>query len=243
MSDLETATARQLADLHNQIPGIRPMKKFETREVAIRRTTDALNHAGKLAIYRPETADYELVDAPTGEPAGAGIDLVDDDLVEASTDEAEVDEAADMADEAEVDEAADMADAVEAMTPKQQLLEAAKVALGALRTLDVSDGYVAARDRLIAAIDRAESARKQREPRQPRKTLEPGSFESGKRAVAVEMLRRPDGATVSDLTEATGWSEKYTQSFFSKVLRKKLGWRLTCERAGKNQPHTYRLAD
>jgi hypothetical protein len=63
---------------------------------------------------------------------------------------------------------------------------------------------------LRAAIERAEGQRKPREPRQPRRPGEPrqsrqGPRESSKEAMLIEMLRRPEGATIAQIMTATGW--------------------------------------
>ena len=64
---------------------------------------------------------------------------------------------------------------------------------------------------LRAAIARAEGQRKPREPRQlgwPRRSSQ-GRRENTKEALVIDMLRRPDGATIAQIMAATGWRAHY----------------------------------
>ena len=44
------------------------------------------------------------------------------------------------------------------------------------------------------------------------------------------MLRRPNGATIPEIVEATGWAEHTTRGFFAGALKKKLGLTITSEK-------------
>ena len=48
----------------------------------------------------------------------------------------------------------------------------------------------------------------------------------GKGAKIVEMLRRKDGATLADLTKATGWQPHSVRGFLAGNVKKKLGLKL-----------------
>ena len=48
----------------------------------------------------------------------------------------------------------------------------------------------------------------------------------GKGATILELLRRKDGATLGDLTKATGWKPHSVRGFLSAQVGKKLGLRL-----------------
>lgn len=60
----------------------------------------------------------------------------------------------------------------------------------------------------------------------PRPTLRSGT----KQALVVEMLRRPEGATIPEIVEATGWASHTTRGFFAGALKKKLGLTIGSEK-------------
>src|SRR5512133_2743530 len=81
---------------------------------------------------------------------------------------------------------------------------------------------------LRAAIERAEGQRKPREPRQPRRPGQPrrsrqGPRESSKEAMVIELLRRPEGATIAQIIAATGWQAHTCRGAFAGALKKKRG--------------------
>jgi len=47
--------------------------------------------------------------------------------------------------------------------------------------------------------------------------------EGTKRAALVEMLRRPKGATIAEIVEATGWQAHTVRGAFAGALKKRLG--------------------
>ena len=49
---------------------------------------------------------------------------------------------------------------------------------------------------------------------------------NGKGATIIELLRRKEGATLADLTKATGWQPHSVRGFLSAHVGKKLGLRL-----------------
>lgn len=54
--------------------------------------------------------------------------------------------------------------------------------------------------------------------------------EGTKQALVIEMLRRPDGATIPEIVEATGWASHTTRGFFAGALKKKLGLVINSEK-------------
>ena len=64
--------------------------------------------------------------------------------------------------------------------------------------------------------------------------------EGTKQAALVEMLRRPKGATIAEIVEATGWQAHTVRGAFAGALKKRLGLTVTSEKvAGKER--VYRL--
>jgi hypothetical protein len=72
-----------------------------------------------------------------------------------------------------------------------------------------------------------------------------------KQALMIEMLRRPEGATVEQIAEATGWQNHSVRGAIAGALKKKLGLTITTERVRNVGPNkegargsytTYRIA-
>ena len=51
-----------------------------------------------------------------------------------------------------------------------------------------------------------------------------------KQALVIEMLRRPDGATIVEIVEATHWTSHSVRGFLAGAIKKKLGLSITSEK-------------
>lgn len=65
--------------------------------------------------------------------------------------------------------------------------------------------------------------------------------EGTKQALVIEMLRRPEGATIAEIVEATGWASHTTRGFFAGALKKKLGLSIVSEK-DESRGRTYHIA-
>ncbi len=54
--------------------------------------------------------------------------------------------------------------------------------------------------------------------------------EGTKQALVIAMLRRPEGATIAEIVEATGWASHSTRGFMAGTLKKKLGFTVGSEK-------------
>ena len=95
---------------------------------------------------------------------------------------------------------------------------------------------------LRAAIERAEGQRKPREPRQPgQSSVHRRPRESTKEALLIDMLRRPEGATIAQIMAATGWQAHTCRGAFAGALKKKRGLTVTSEKRERGE-RIYRIA-
>jgi hypothetical protein len=60
-----------------------------------------------------------------------------------------------------------------------------------------------------------------------------------KQAAVIALLRRPEGATVTEIVAATGWQPHTVRGLFSGTLKKKLG--LTLSSAQEQRGRVYRI--
>ncbi len=66
------------------------------------------------------------------------------------------------------------------------------------------------------------------------------SREGTKQATMIAMLRRPEGATIAQISEATGWQFHTVRGAFAGALKKKLGLEVTSEKV-EGADRIYRL--
>ena len=62
-----------------------------------------------------------------------------------------------------------------------------------------------------------------------------------KLALMIEMLRRPEGATVDQIMDATGWQRHSVRGAFAGAIKKKLGLAVTSEKV-EGRGRVYRVA-
>ncbi len=62
----------------------------------------------------------------------------------------------------------------------------------------------------------------------------------GKLGILVALLCRPEGATIKDLAEATGWQDHSVRGAIAGALKRKLGLRVLSEKT--DQVRVYRIS-
>ena len=130
--------------------------------------------------------------------------------------------------------------------PKQQLLAACQAAEHWLQAELGRPGETRPDEILRvlrAAIGRAEGQRKPRETRRPDQSR-PSNWrprESSKEAMLIDMLRRPEGATIAQIMAVTGWQAHTCRGAFAGALKKKRGLTVTSEK-GDEGVRVYRIA-
>ncbi|MBB6589894.1 DUF3489 domain-containing protein [Ralstonia solanacearum] len=77
------------------------------------------------------------------------------------------------------------------------------------------------------------------QPEQPRKVAR--TRENSKQAQVVAMLARPEGATVKQICEATGWQAHTVRGAFAGTFKKRLGLTIISEKSGDSE-RVYRIA-
>src|SRR5512132_456734 len=123
---------------------------------------------------------------------------------------------------------------------KQQLLAACQVAEHWLQAERDRPGETKPDDILHvlrAAIARTEGETSPRQSRQSRQQPR----ESTKEALLIEMLRRPEGATIAQIVSATGWQAHTVRGAFAGALKKRRGLAVTSEKPEGGE-RIYRIA-
>ncbi len=161
---------------------------------------------------------------------------------DAATDVAEATEGAPVAATAVV--AANRATTETRVGAKQQLLAACQAAEHWLQAELGRPGETRPDDILHvlrAAIARAEG--QSRPPRQAHESRGQRQPRAGsKESQVIAMLRRPEGATLAQIGESTGWQTHTIRGFFAAALKKRHGLAVTSEKPQGGE-RTYRLAE
>ena len=111
----------------------------------------------------------------------------------------------------------------------------------ALITKSASDWFIAAEGYDALGVPRkgATNAPAAETTAAPAKTSR--TRENSKQAQMIELLKRPDGATLNQLVEVTGWQAHTVRGAMAGALKRKLGLTITSDKAtGKER--TYRIS-
>ncbi len=65
--------------------------------------------------------------------------------------------------------------------------------------------------------------------------------DNSKQAQVIELLRRPEGATINQICEATGWKQHTVRGTFAGAFKKKLGLQITSAKESGGQ-RVYRIS-
>ena len=68
----------------------------------------------------------------------------------------------------------------------------------------------------------------------------PRTRENSKQASIIEMLKRPEGATISQVVQLTGWQAHTVRGTFAGAFKKKLGLTIVSDKA-KGEERVYRI--
>lgn len=71
-------------------------------------------------------------------------------------------------------------------------------------------------------------------------TPRPRTRENSKQATIIGMLQRPEGTTIPQICEATGWQAHTVRGAFAGALKKKLGLNIVSEKA-EDRERVYRI--
>lgn len=71
--------------------------------------------------------------------------------------------------------------------------------------------------------------------------VKPRTRENSKQASIIEMLKRPEGATIAQIVQLTGWQAHTVRGTFAGAFKKKLGLTIVSEKA-KGEERVYRIA-
>ncbi len=126
--------------------------------------------------------------------------------------------------------------------------DAAFDALGRARPAAQATAEAATPSGENAAKPARKTARKAAKPTQDAtapgdgETPAPRTRENSKQAQVIAMLKRPDGATIPQICEATGWQAHTVRGTFAGAFKKKLGLTVTSDKA-EGGVRVYRIAE
>ena len=95
---------------------------------------------------------------------------------------------------------------------------------------------VTADSELDAAVTAAEATWAQEKA-----AAKPRTRENSKQATVIQMLQRPEGATVQQICETTGWQAHTVRGTFAGAFKKKLGLTIVSDKA-QGSERVYRIA-
>jgi hypothetical protein len=91
----------------------------------------------------------------------------------------------------------------------------------------------------VKKAPRNPAAKKSSKPARTKKPAEPKAPRVTKQGRVVDALSRPEGATIAEIMEMTGWQEHSVRGFISGAVKRKLG--LTVERVTEDGRISYRI--
>jgi len=93
-----------------------------------------------------------------------------------------------------------------------------------------------------AEVNAAEAAWQAERQTEPQARSAPRARQNSKQATVVEMLKRPEGATIAQVMTETGWLAHTIRGCFAGALKKKLGLTIVSEKVeGANGQRIYRI--
>lgn len=113
----------------------------------------------------------------------------------------------------------------------------------ALITYDGTDWFVAAEGYEALGVPRKAPITSQAldEVIEAATDAKPRSRDNSKQAQVIAMLKRPEGATIASICEATGWQQHTVRGTFAGAFKKKLGLDITSTKEAGGE-RVYRIA-
>ena len=78
------------------------------------------------------------------------------------------------------------------------------------------------------------------DPEEPEPTAKPAHRPGTKQTTLIALLERPEGATIAQMAEATGWQQHTVRGAIAGALKKRLGLTVTSEKP-KGEARIYRI--
>ncbi len=110
----------------------------------------------------------------------------------------------------------------------------------ALITKSASDWFIAAEGYDALGVPRKGTTNAPAAETTAAPAKKPRTRENSKQAQMIELLKRPDGATLNQLVEATGWQAHTVRGAMAGALKKKLGLNIESEKTD-GQERKYRI--